>query len=58
MSLPVTLLCVLHCVTWVCKGGCITLREEAVVMEPRMSVTTLSEAGRSKEACIQVPESL
>lgn len=50
MSLPVTrLLCApKH------KGGCITLREEAVVMESRVSVTMTFEAGRFREACVQV----
>lgn len=48
---------VLHCVAEACKGSRITLREEAVVMEPGVNVIVTSEA-RSRESCVQVLESL
>lgn len=49
---------VLHCVAEVCKGSCITLREEAVVMEAGVNVIVTSEARRSRESSVQVLESL
>lgn len=42
----------------VCESSHVPLKEEAVVMEPMVSITVTLEWGRSKELCLDVPESL